>query len=123
HRAAHPRPAPRGARRPGRPARGRRVVPVRAVRDGPRRQGSARSGGPAADPHRAVLRRLAPPGGPRGPRPAETERSRRTGALHRAGRSGYASSMAEIDDVLARAADGGRIGAEEAELLYTEAPF
>lgn len=31
--------------------------------------------------------------------------------------------MAEIDDVLARAADGGRIGAEEAELLYTEAPF
>src|SRR5690606_9915714 len=97
--------------------------PVRAVRDGPRRQGSARSGGPAADPHRAVLRRLAPPGGPRGPPPAETERSLRTGALHRAGRSGYASSMAEIDDVLARAADGGRIGAEEAELLYTEAPF
>jgi cyclic dehypoxanthinyl futalosine synthase len=31
--------------------------------------------------------------------------------------------MAEIDDVLARAADGGRIGAEEAELLYTRAPF
>ncbi|MCH7231339.1 dehypoxanthine futalosine cyclase [Glycomyces sp. L485] len=31
--------------------------------------------------------------------------------------------MAEIDDVLARAADGGRISAEEAELLYTEAPF
>ncbi len=31
--------------------------------------------------------------------------------------------MAEIDDVLARAADGGRIDAEEAELLYTEAPF
>ncbi|MCC3762703.1 dehypoxanthine futalosine cyclase [Glycomyces sp. TRM65418] len=31
--------------------------------------------------------------------------------------------MAEIDDVLARAADGGAIGAEEALLLYTEAPF
>ncbi|GAB3239741.1 cyclic dehypoxanthinyl futalosine synthase [Glycomyces halotolerans] len=31
--------------------------------------------------------------------------------------------MAEIDDVLARAADGGRISAEEAQLLYTEAPF
>lgn len=31
--------------------------------------------------------------------------------------------MAEIDDVLARAADGGAISAEEALLLYTEAPF
>ncbi|WP_199044570.1 cyclic dehypoxanthinyl futalosine synthase [Glycomyces salinus] len=31
--------------------------------------------------------------------------------------------MAEIDDVLARAADGGRIEAAEAELLYLEAPF
>ncbi|MEU6250140.1 cyclic dehypoxanthinyl futalosine synthase [Glycomyces sp. NPDC047010] len=31
--------------------------------------------------------------------------------------------MAEIDDILARAADGGAISAEEALLLYTEAPF
>ncbi|THV31893.1 cyclic dehypoxanthinyl futalosine synthase [Glycomyces paridis] len=31
--------------------------------------------------------------------------------------------MAEIDDVLARAADGGAVSAEEALLLYTEAPF
>jgi cyclic dehypoxanthinyl futalosine synthase len=31
--------------------------------------------------------------------------------------------MAEIDDVLARAADGGAISAEEALLRYTEAPF
>ncbi|GAA2301836.1 cyclic dehypoxanthinyl futalosine synthase [Glycomyces scopariae] len=31
--------------------------------------------------------------------------------------------MAEIDEVLARAADGGAISAEEALLLYTEAPF
>ena len=31
--------------------------------------------------------------------------------------------MAEIDDVLARAADGGAISAEEALLLYTDAPF
>jgi cyclic dehypoxanthinyl futalosine synthase len=31
--------------------------------------------------------------------------------------------MSEIDDILDRAADGGRIGADEAELLYTEAPF
>ncbi|RRR96506.1 cyclic dehypoxanthinyl futalosine synthase [Glycomyces terrestris] len=31
--------------------------------------------------------------------------------------------MAEIDEVLARAADGGAISAEEALLLYTDAPF
>ncbi|HEX2143608.1 MAG TPA: cyclic dehypoxanthinyl futalosine synthase [Glycomyces sp.] len=31
--------------------------------------------------------------------------------------------MAEIDEVLARAADGGVVSAEEALLLYTEAPF
>jgi len=39
------------------------------------------------------------------------------------GRLGGVAGTAGIDEILQRAADGGRIGADEALLLYTEAPF
>src|SRR5262245_31580911 len=47
-------------------------------------------------------------------------RSRRLGK-HRYARG--VTTQSEIDGILARAADGGRISDEEALLLYTDAPF
>ena len=46
-----------------------------------------------------------------------------TGYRRRIGTLRGVTKTRELDEILQRAADGGRIGAEEALLLYTEAPF